>query len=160
MNYLYLAEALSALLEKHITTVLERNADASVRPVLVGPPAEVLETLFNLLTAKGTRDWQIARASRDVVVLYVQGLLQTGYSTVTPASMLPLSKICQWDYAVTARNNSRIVVMLIEPRAWDNRHESLANTTETLGGLPSEPPDQKLRNVVWSQIINQVMLTT
>src|SRR6266705_1368601 len=152
MNYLYLAEALSALLEKHITTVLERNADASVRPVLVGPPAEVLETLFNLLTAKGTRDWQIARASRDVVVLYVQGLLQTGYSTVTPASMLPLSKICQWDYAVTARNNSPIVVKLIYPRPCEYRHDSLANTTDTLGGMPSVHHDQQPTNVVLYQI--------
>jgi DNA phosphorothioation-dependent restriction protein DptH len=160
MSYTYLAQALSTLLEKHITTVLDRNADASVRPVLVGPPAEALETLFNLLTTNGTSDWRIATINQDIVVLYVQGPFFAGRASAASASTLSLSKRCQWDYAVTARNNSRIVVMLVEPRAWDNRHESLANTTETLGGLPTELPDRKLRDIVWTHIINQTVQTT
>ncbi len=159
MNYLYLARVLSKLLETHITNAIGRSPDAYVRPVLVGPPSEALESLFNLLTSNGTNDWRIAGINQEVVVLYVQGSQFTVSSSATFASTT-LSKVCQWDYAVTARNNGRIVIMLVEPRAWDNRHESLANTTETLGGLPTEPADRKLKDIVWTHIINEVVLAT
>ncbi len=155
MKYQYLALALNDFLEGYITAAVRRNPGTSIRPVLVGPPAEVLQTLFDTLTASNKNDWHIPGIDRDVAVLYVQ----SSPSEVT-FSIPPLSTICQWDYAVTARNNSQLIVMLVELEAWDSRHESLVNTTEILGGLPTEAPSQKLKTDLWTYIITQAAQAT
>lgn len=160
MKYSYLAESLKSLLEKPINEAVNRNPDARVRRVLIGPPPEALEALYNLLTSNGTSDWHINGMKQDIVVLYIQRTFAVNSPSVPAVPSQIFSKKCNWNYAVTARNNFDIIIMLVDPQEWDSRHESLANTTETLGGLSTEPTAWKLTGSIWTHIINQVVGTT
>ncbi len=124
-----LASSLGTYIEQHLVAALTRDAGASVRPVVVGPPDAALSELFTALTSGGSRDWQVnvGGASRDVAVLLVN---ETG-----GAGGSGLSRACGWDYAVTIRNSAPLVLILASRRSWDKRPESLSNTTETLGEL-------------------------
>jgi DNA phosphorothioation-dependent restriction protein DptH len=132
----YLAQYLEQYVIQHFTAALTRDADATVRPILVGPPDTALDELFALLTTDGQREWQLNIAGQiyDIVVLLVGTDL-----VMTPAT---LSCVCQWDYAVTIRNSRALVLNLASSSAWDNRPESLANTTETLGGITGALDDR------------------
>jgi DNA phosphorothioation-dependent restriction protein DptH len=150
------AQALSAFLEKHFADILRTNSSAYVRPVLIGPPADAQRALFDLLTDYGTRDWYIDSAARNVAVLHVSGSLPSIVIASSPTLSAPVSKVCQWDYAITVRNSQPLVVMLVDPVMWDNRHESLANTTETIGELQIGPMGRELKNTLWVYLIRQI----
>ncbi len=126
-----LAKGLKAFLERHFIEAVAQGSEV-VRPILVGPPESALESLFNLLSSAGTGDWHLAAGLQQ---LDITVLLLSGASTAVgdmPGGQF-LSRRCQWDYAVTVRNSRPFVLMLASSAAWDNRPESLANTTETLG---------------------------
>lgn len=125
----YLAQSLDAFLEEHFRAALARDGNGPVRPVLVGPPDEALREMFALLTSGGTGEWRlpVAGGQREVIVLLVDGKARPAGSG--------LSRVCNWDYAVTMRNSQPLVLILAARRSWDTRPESLANTTETLGDL-------------------------
>lgn len=124
-----LAGCLKNYVEQHFRSALAREPDGSVRPVVVGPPDAALTELFALLTSGGQGEWQFPfqGGTREIVVLLVD-------STAVP-SATGLSRGCNWDYAVTVRNSRPLVLILAARRSWDNRPESLSNTTETLGEL-------------------------
>lgn len=124
-----LANSLVSYVEQHFLVALARDPSGPVRPILVGPPDEALRETFRLLTRGGQGDWQIQiqGALRPVVVLLVDDK--------APPAGTGLSLGCHWDYAVTIRNSAPLVLILAARSSWDNRPESLANTTETLGGI-------------------------
>lgn len=155
----HLAESLETYLTEHYRSALASDADAAVRPILVGPPQLALQILFDRLTASGTRDWQvtIGPVTVEVVVLLVS-------SAAAPAGgghgIAPVSKPCHWDYAVTVRNSRKLVLMLVDTPAWDNRPESLRNTTETLGTLAFDPYGRWLQDPLWRSVVGQVQTMT
>src|SRR5262249_24061759 len=124
----YLAEVIQSYFEEHFVQAVDRDKDAYIRPVLVGPPHDTLSVLFERLTNSGDVDWDIPYngTAIPVAVLLVQ-------DTATSPKRAMLSKPCDWDYAVQTRNKWQYALMLAEPTKWDQRPESLANTTETIG---------------------------
>lgn len=124
-----LASSLVSYIEQHFRAALTRDPSGPFRPILVGPPDEALREIFGLLTRGGQGDWQIQLqgATHPVVVLLVDDR--------APPAGTGLSLGCHWDYAVTIRNSSPLVLILAARSSWDNRPDSLANTTETLGGI-------------------------
>lgn len=126
-----LAECLKTYIEQYFRTVLARNTDTFVRPVLVGPPDAALREMFSLLTGAGQHDWQLTVGTNphDVVVLLVD--------SSAPPTGAAHSCGCCWDYAVSIRNSYPRVLILATRGSWDNRPESLANTTETIGAIGS-----------------------
>lgn len=124
-----LASSLQSYVEQYVSAVLARDSSASVRPVIVGPPDAALSETFASLTSGGTHDWELDVAGRRYVVAVLLVNDRAG-----PAGSA-LSRECGWDYAVTVRNSSPLVVMLVSRASWDKRPESLSNTTETIGRL-------------------------
>lgn len=124
-----LAECLKTYASQHFGSAAARDPSGPVRPVMVGPPDAAMREFFSLLTGAGQHDWQIVPGvpADDVVVL----LVGTG-AAAAPAVM---SQACCWDYAVSIRNSRPRVLILSTRGAWDNRPESLANTTETIGEI-------------------------
>lgn len=151
----YLANTLRIFLERHFTDALRRDGTASVRPVLIGPPSEALQTLHDILTTGGMTNWNVA--AREIVVLHVRRRTETR-AIATPPHVL--SRECQWDYAVTVRNSCSLVVILVDQTMWDNRPESLANTTETLGTLQVDRQARWLKDTLWKYLVQQVALIT
>src|ERR1700731_2095140 len=148
-----LAQTLKAFVEEHFEQARKRDSDAFVRPILVGPPSAALEALFELLTSGGTTDWQIPSGQQQlkIPVLLVCANLGAGNPTTTGQS---LSRRCHWDYAVTVRNSSTLVLMLATSAAWDNRPESLANTTETLGSPTTGR--RGFRDSTWKYLVRRI----
>jgi len=132
-------------MERYFTAAAAREPNGHIRPVIVGPPGEALAELFSLLTADAQHDWQVA-PGLDVVVLHV-GSEPTMIGNT-------LSQRCSWDYAVSIRNSQPRVLILATRGSWDNRPESLANTTETIGdvGLPSRAAE----DVLQVHLVNEV----
>jgi DNA phosphorothioation-dependent restriction protein DptH len=132
----HLAHNIENYVAQHFNAALSRDAAATVRPILVGPPDAALSELFSVLTNNCQRDWQISvnGTVHDVVVLYVGG--------PATAPCAAISCACHWDFAVTIRNSRRLVLILTSGDAWDNRPESLANTTETLGSVTAVSHDR------------------
>lgn len=132
---LALAQCLQTYVAQHFHGALARDAAATVRPVLVGPPDSALEALFALLTRGGQGNWQlnVNGMTHEIIVLLIDST-----SVLTSHD---LSQGCHWDYAVTVRNSRPLVLILAARNSWDNRPESLANTTETLGRLAAVPDD-------------------
>ncbi|MDX2130430.1 MAG: Holliday junction DNA helicase RuvB C-terminal domain-containing protein [Planctomycetota bacterium] len=126
-----LAECLKTYAEQHFSAAIARDPNGPVRPVMVGPPDSAIRELFSILTSAGQHDWHLVPGTpaRDVVVL----LVDPG----APAAGTGLSQVCGWDYAVSIRNSRPRVLILASRRSWDNRPESLANTTETIGQIGS-----------------------
>ena len=126
-----LAQNLKIFLERHFVESRKHDPNAMVRPILVGPPDAALESLFMMLSNGGSADWQPTFSPQE---LHVPVLLISDTSSLNGAGGTnSLSRRCHWDYAVTVRNSRPLVLMLATSTAWDNRPESLANTTETLG---------------------------
>jgi len=122
-----LANCLKSYAAQHFNAAIERYAEY-VRPVMVGPPDPALRELFSILTGSGQHDWHLGNAP-DVVVLLID--------PDAPVGGAALSQACGWDYAVSIRNSQKRVLILASRRSWDNRPESLANTTETIGDIGS-----------------------
>lgn len=143
-----LAECLKSYMERYFTAAAARDQDGHIRPVIVGPPGEALAELFSLLTADAQHDWQVA-PGLDVVVLHV-GSEPTMIGNT-------LSQRCSWDYAVSIRNSQPRVLILATRGSWDNRPESLANTTETIGdvGLPSRAAEDVLQVHLVNEVANR-----
>ena len=137
-----LAEYLNAYVEQQFRTVLTRNVDTYVRPVLVGPPDAAVREMFSLLTGAGQHDWQlnVGPNTCDVVVLLVDSSPPAPTGAVSSCG-------CCWDYAISVRNSYPRALILATRASWDNRPESLANTTETIGelGVTSRTSDDPLQ---------------
>lgn len=149
-----LAECLKNYAERHFRAALARDANGFVRPVLVGPSDAALRALFALVTGGGQHDWQLVlgTSAYDVVVLLVDA--------DAPLSGTGLSQVCCWDYAVSIRNSSPSVLILATRGSWDNRPESLANTTETIGeiGATTRTRDDPLQLHLTSAIASRLGL--
>lgn len=150
----HLAESLETHLLEHYRSALTADSEAAVRPILVGPPFNGLLPLFNRLTSSGTTDWRIVVGTTpvDVVVL----LLGNALPPTTPGATC-VSKPCHWDYAVTVRNSRKLVLMLVDPQSWDNRPESLRNTTETIGTLAFDKNGRWLQDPLWRFFVARVV---
>lgn len=149
------AQILKTYIENHIREVLAFDPNAHLRPILLGPPIDVLERLFNTLTAGGSQDWYIDGLGDDaVVVLLVRDQLPDELPDLQEVNTRH-SQQCYWYYAVSARNSFPRVLMLVDPLTWDNRPESLANTTEVLGDVSSPyTVDEWLKAPLWNYILN------
>jgi DNA phosphorothioation-dependent restriction protein DptH len=147
-----LAQGLKAFLEQHFEEARKRDSDAVVRPILVGPPEAALEALFDLLSSGGSADWEIVTGQQQLKVPVLLVTASTGTSTT--ATGQSLSRRCHWDYAVTVRNSSTLVLMLASSAVWDNRPESLANTTETLGSPTTGRGG--FRDSTWKYLVRRV----
>lgn len=132
---------------------LARDSQSHARPVLVGPPQEVLEVLFSLLTGNGDWDLTSYGLAESVVVLLVDGNVRPGGSGGAGGAV---SERCHWDYAVGIRNSVPLSLTLVSPDAWDSRPESMRNTTETIGQPEITAPGQLLQGTPWPYIIEQV----
>jgi DNA phosphorothioation-dependent restriction protein DptH len=154
----HLAQTLENYLAEYFRSALGSDADSSVRPILIGPPLNALRALFERLTLHGTTDWTVTlpAGTVDVVVLLVSNA--TGPAVGAPAAHV--SQECHWDYAVTVRNSSKLVLILVDPHAWDNRPESLRNTTETLGTLSLDRSNRWLQDPLWKSLVGQVQATS
>lgn len=146
-----LATALDAFLLKHVQSILTRDQAASVRLALLGPPLEALDDLFNRLTANGTADWT------PVVGVSIPVLL-VSYSAVSspPPSPPIMSGRCRWDFAVTVRNSSDRLLILVAPEAADRIPESLANTTEIFDGLRRRPTRRWPNDIIWRYLVERI----
>lgn len=157
----FLTAVIKAFLESHFVKALRRDPNAYVRPVFLGPPLETIESLYHSLTSGGTDDWYLSTPSGQlsIAVLLVRDSLVTG-RIPAPIAHGILSRDCTWDYAVTVRNSRQRVIMLVDPPAWSNRPESLANTTETLGSLRGEYPGRWFGDDLWKYIIQEASTVT
>lgn len=84
-------------------------------------------------------------------------LVSDAVSVSAAAGINSLSRRCHWDYAVTVRNSRPLALMLATPTAWDNRPESLANTTETLGSPTAGRGG--FRDSSWKQLLRSASAT-
>jgi DNA phosphorothioation-dependent restriction protein DptH len=147
-----LASALDDFLVENAQAALAHDQNASIRMVLTGPPLPALEELFNRLTANGATEWSWATAGGTITV----PVLLVSYSrSISPPPGI-LSGWCHWDYAVTVRNSSDRLLILVSPDAVDRIPESLANTTEVFGGLRGKANRRWLDTVVWKYLVRQV----
>jgi DNA phosphorothioation-dependent restriction protein DptH len=123
--------ALARELESFITsTIQQRTAADSAQRVqleLVGPPDEALDLLYAASTAEGDA-FSVPGGPDTVYTLLIEG---PGAQPTVPADWW--SQRCDWDYAVSIRNSADASVTLVKRAAWDRRHESLANTSESFG---------------------------
>lgn len=149
-----LANTLVVFLREAMLKRCSHGHNNRVQPVFIGPPASALREVFNILTNNGSNDWNIGNGLENVVVLLV---IANGYSSqVAPISTTTLSRICNWDYAVSVRNSVRSSVTLVTPSAWDLRPESIANATETIGHPPSLNANNLCSCATWTFLLNIV----
>ena len=114
---------MKALAEKFIEFIKDaleirifRGTDNRVQPVVVGPPTDVMEEVFNIMTNNNTSDWVVGDPENpiDIVVL----LVYRDIVSSRPDSMgKVLSQKCNWDYAVSIRNSGQPCVTLVIPSA-------------------------------------------
>ncbi|MFB3903185.1 MAG: AAA family ATPase [Acidobacteriota bacterium] len=129
-----------------------RSQNSSIRLVLVGPPFEALQELFDQLTFGGTTDWTCPVGGNN----YLIPVLQVNYRTSTPPRSGVVSVSCRWDYAVTVRNSYERLVILVAPDAADRIPESLTNTTEIFGGIRRKTRRRWLDTVVWKYLVTLI----
>jgi len=147
-----LASTLDDFLLESVRAALARDQNASIRMVLIGPPLPGLEALFNRLTADGTADWSCVAGGSTVSIPVL--LVSYRGSTSPPPGVV--SGGCRWDYAVTVRNSSDRLLILVAPDAVDRIPESLANTTEVFGGLRGKTNRRWLDTVLWKYLVRQI----
>lgn len=146
---LQIAAALDAFLLQHVQNVLTRDPSAGVRLGLLGPPNEALAALLDRLTTNETTAWT-PTAGAPIPVLLVT------YAGNPSAPSLTMSGRCRWDFAVTVRNSSNRVLILIAPDAADRIPESLANTTEIFDGLTRRPGRRWPNDVIWKYLVDRI----
>lgn len=147
-----IVQSLAAFLETHFLQAKQRNSNAVVRPILIGPPGDILQALFDNLTNQGTSEWLLSSDNR-VAVLLILGS-KDGRDITFPVGQI--SRECHWDYAVNVRNSYPLVLMLVDPSAWDSCPESLVNTTEVLGFLQPSQSGKWFSNPLWRNLIQQM----
>ena len=147
-----IVQSLEAFLKKHFFQAKQRNSKPVVRPILIGPPGDILRSLFDNLTNHGATDWLISPEDHVAVLLILGSKNERGLAF--PENQL--SRECNWDYAVNVRNSYPLVLMLVDPSAWDNCPESLVNTTEVLGFLQLSQSGKWFSNPLWRDLIQQV----
>lgn len=152
-----LASALCDFLGDAMARRLSRRPGGRIQPVLVGPPRAALSALFDRLTEGGTADWTcpVLGSERQVVVLLVDP-----DATNANVSQSTLSQPCTWDYAVSIRNSVDVSVTLVAPAAWDSRHESIANATETIGQSRPLRESDLLSSDPWPFLIQAIAART
>ncbi len=133
-----------------------RTAAGRVQPVFAGPPGDVLDETFALLTQSGSNDWTVDTdgAAQNVVVLLIGGAPST-----TAASTI-LSQPCNWDYAVAIRNSVSASMTLASPEAMDSRHESIANASETLGNPRALHEREFFASDPWPFVLDRISQRT
>lgn len=149
---LALASALDEFLLESVRDTLARDPDASIRMVVTGPPLSALDALFNRLTASGTSEWACSIPSGTVAI----PVLLVTYRGSIPSVAGVVSGRCRWDYAVTVRNSSERLVILVAPDAVDRIPESLSNTTEVFGGLRGNANRRWLDTVLWRYLVRRI----
>jgi hypothetical protein len=115
MSLINLSQTLQEFLEQYALSALGHDNDAYLRAILVGPPIEALELVFNQLTTNGTSDWQIScnGSLTDISVLLVRGISK-GQSIPSPSAVQSYGSCeCNWDYTVTIRNTRQRVIILV-----------------------------------------------
>jgi MoxR-like ATPase len=147
-----LAATLDAFLLENVRDSLARDQNASIRMVLIGPPLETLEELFNRLTASGTADWTPSTGGGAVSI----PVLLVSYRADPSLPSAVVSGKCRWDYAVAVRNSSDRLLILAAPDAVDRIPESLANTTEMFGGLKRRSSRRWLDDVLWKYLVGRI----
>ncbi len=121
-----LAELLEEELEEYVLRLRQVDGNARLQPVVCGPSAKSLQSLFARLTKDGTTDWLIG-AGGDTLTVPV--LLISNSPRIQSGQLG--SCACTWDYAVNARNSYERSLILVEPEMWD-RPESIRTATDTL----------------------------
>lgn len=162
MSLINLSQTLEEFLEQYALSTLEHGNDAYLRAIVVGPPIEALELVFNRLTANGTSDWQISCNGSlvDITVLLVRGHSK-GQSLVAPSPEQSYASCeCSWDYTVTIRNARQRVIILVDLSTWINLQDSLANTTEILGSARTNQGSVIFRDSLWRFIIQSIATNT
>jgi len=147
-----IVQSLETFLKAHFLQAKQRNSKAVVRPVLIGPPGDILQLLFDNLTDHGKSDWLLSSEEHVAVLLILGSKAQRALSF--PENQI--SRECHWDYAVNVRNSYPLVLMLVDPSAWDTCPESLVNTTEVLGFLQPSQPGKWFSNPLWKNLIQQM----
>lgn len=142
-----LVEALRGFLLNEVSAKLRFDSSVRVQPVLVGPPKDVLEALFNVLTLEGSQDQHDSLTGQRIPILLV------GADHEGQLAQRTLSARCTWDYAVSIRNSVQAALTLVTLDAWDLRPESIANATETIGRARVRRSDELLRSQPWPYLI-------
>jgi len=144
------AHCIRSLLERRFEISAQRQAGAARhnRVVLAGPPANILGSLYSLLTEDGRSAWRPTEGLAVPVFLIRR----------RPTAGVPGESCeCNWDYALAVRNTVPEFVLLVDPEAWDERTYSIVNATDTVG-TPLPPIRRNapsLRN--WSPIYAEVV---
>jgi DNA phosphorothioation-dependent restriction protein DptH len=139
-----LVTTLVEFLQQTITTRLAQNPSGRVQPVFVGPPADILARIFDLLTAQNTQEWSLPGLPTAVIVLFVDGEKGTRQRRGTT-----LSQRCNWDYVLANRNSVQAFLTLVAPKSWDDRQESITNATETIGSPHARNVQAFLESEPW-----------
>ena len=148
-----IVQSLINFLQNHFSQARQRNPKSAVRPILIGPPSDILQSMFALLTNNGLQDWQLSASTEKVAVLFILGSKEKKFPSLKNP---PISRECQWDYAISVRNSYPLVLLIVDPSAWDSCPESLVNTTEVLGFLQPDQTDRWFNNPLWENILWQI----
>ncbi len=154
-----LAEKFIEFIKDALEIRLFRGTDNRVQPVILGPPTDVMEEVFNIMTNNNTSDWVVGDPENpiDIVVL----LVYRDIVSSQPDSMgKVLSQKCNWDYAVSIRNSGQPCVTLVIPRAWDSRPESIANATETIGSPRISDDKDFYKKDPWPFLVGSISNTS
>ena len=158
---------MKALAEKFIDFIKDaveirifRGTDNRVQPAIVGPPIDVMEEVFNIMTNNNTSDWVVGDPENPISIVVL--LVYRDMVSSQPDSMEKevLSQKCNWDYAVSIRNSGQPCVTLVMPRAWDSRPESIANATETIGSPRISDDKDFYKKDPWPFLVGSISNTS
>jgi DNA phosphorothioation-dependent restriction protein DptH len=148
-----LATALCEFLSEYFEKRLLQDPLANVRLGLIGLPDSVLRDVFTLLTKTQTADVEIDLGG---VKFRVPVLLLERDGDNPGAASKVLSRRCGWDYAVTVRNSSPLLLLLIPSSAGDAMPESLANAIEIIGQIETSRRRRIFRDLLWQRTIMRI----
>ena len=146
---------LQRLIEENIEGQI-LHGGGRIQPVVVGPPDDVLQELYAVMTRGDTSDWtlQIPEGmSIGVAVLLV----------TEPANLLgssATSKIsqngCGWGYVVSVRGSAATCVILATAAAWNTIPISVRMATKPILAPPDEQPEDVTAAEPWSRMLKRV----
>jgi Holliday junction resolvasome RuvABC ATP-dependent DNA helicase subunit len=150
-----LSTALRDFFLTYFTELLNQDPKRAVRPVITGPPDDTLTNLFAGLTSNGTTDWTIPVGTNTETIAV---LLVDYNASPIPRPANVISAVSQWDYAVTARSSTRLMLLLVAPSALDQMPESLGNTTEVFS--THRTSRRFFNDVLWKYLLAQIASAT
>ncbi len=149
-----MAEVLKDFFLEYLQDLLARDPNRAIRPVITGPPDDTLAELFNSLTSNGKLDYQL-NANGKIELLGTLLIDYNIHGAVQPENVI--SAISKWDYAVTVRSSTRLMLCLVARSAADNMPESLGNTTETFGG---DRGNRRFNDLLWKYLFERIKQAT